>query len=313
MVNFRVIFSKLYSKVYFHKAFNVKGLRQTTVIGLGLLGGSIAMAVLRSFARVKVVGYTHRPSTRAKARELAVATEVVDCLKSSVSDADIVILATPIFTFENIFSEIADALPGGCIVTDVGSTKVLPHRWAAKKLPKSVHYVGSHPIAGSEQRGVEFARDDLFDQAMCILTATEKTNHQAVQILKRFWSKLGCLVKTMTPAEHDRIFANVSHLPHIIAAALINANSSEDLKFAGKGFIDTSRIASGPANIWADVLLTNTNNAVRGIDKVIVELTKLKKAIKNENKNEIERLLETARNKRATMIKYKVRKKELIL
>ena len=312
MVSFTVIFSKLYFGVYFHKAFIVKGLRQTTVIGLGLLGGSIARAVLRSFARVKVVGYTHRPSTRAKARELAVATEVVDCLKSSVSDADLVILATPIFTFENIFSEIADALPGGCIVTDVGSTKVLPHRWAAKKLPKRVHYVGSHPIAGSEQRGVEFARDDLFDQAMCILTATEKTNHQAVQILKRFWSKLGCVVKSMTPAEHDRIFANVSHLPHIIAAALINANSSEDLKFAGKGFIDTSRIASGPANIWADVLLTNTNNAVRGIDKVIVELTKLKKAIKNEDKNEIERLLETARKKRASLIEYKIKKKEII-
>jgi len=271
------------------------------------------LAVLRCFARAKVVGYTHRPSTRAKARQLAVASEVLDDMSQSVSDADLVILATPIYTFEKIFGEIASAMPSGCIVTDVGSTKVLPHRWAAKKLPKKVHYVGSHPIAGSEQRGIEFARDDLFDQAMCILTATEKTNHQAVQILKRFWSKLGCVVKSMTPAEHDRIFANVSHLPHIIAAALINANSSEDLKFAGKGFIDTSRIASGPANIWADVLLTNTNNAVRGIDKVIVELTKLKKAIKNEDKNEIERLLETARNKRATMIKYKVRKKELIL
>jgi len=290
----------------------MKDLRQTTVIGLGLLGGSISLAVLRSFTRVKVIGYTHRPSTRTKARGLAAATEIVDCLKSSVSEADLVILATPIVTFEKIFSEIADALPNGCIVTDVGSTKVLPHRWAAKKLPKSVHYVGSHPIAGSEQRGIEFARDDLFDGAMCILTTTKKTNRQAVQALKKFWSKLGCSVKSMTPAEHDRIFANVSHLPHITAAALINANNNEELKFAGKGFIDTSRIASGPANIWADVLLTNANNTTKGIDKIIAELVKLKKAIKKENKREIEKLLAKAKTKRAAMIKYKIKKKEII-
>ncbi|MHC4488127.1 MAG: prephenate dehydrogenase [Planctomycetota bacterium] len=290
----------------------MKDLRQITVVGLGLLGGSISLAVLRSFARVKTVGYTHRPATRAKARQLAVATEIADRLKPSVSKADLVILATPISTFEKIFSEIADALPSGCIVTDVGSTKVLPHRWAAKKLPKRVHYVGSHPIAGSEQRGVEFSRDDLLDQTTCILTTTKKTNRQAVQTLKKFWSKLGCSVKLMTPAEHDRIFANVSHLPHITAAALINANSSEELKFAGKGFIDTSRIASGPANIWADVLLTNANNTTRGIDKIIAELTKLKKTIKNQNKKQIENLLKAARDKRSAMINYKIKKKELI-
>jgi prephenate dehydrogenase len=290
----------------------MKDLKQTTVVGLGLLGGSISLAVLRSFARVKVVGYTHRPSTREKARNLAVASEVVDDICRSVSEADLVILATPLCTFENIFFEIAESLPDGCIVTDVGSTKVLPHRWAAKKLPKRVHYVGSHPIAGSEQRGVEFARDDLFDQAMCILTTTDKTNRRALQVLKKFWSELGCFVKIMAPVEHDRVFANVSHLPHVMAAALINANSGEDLKYAGKGFMDTSRVASGPANIWADVLLTNTKNTSRGIDKVIAELTKLKKAIRDENKSEIEKLLEKARNKRAVLIDYKLKKKEII-
>jgi prephenate dehydrogenase len=116
----------------------------------------------------------------------------------------------------------------------------------------------------------------------------------------------------MKPAEHDRVFANVSHLPHLMAAALINANSSKDLKFAGKGFMDTSRVASGPANIWADVLLTNASNATRGIDKVITELTKLQKAIKSENKREIEKLLEKARDKRAELIDYKIEKKEMI-
>jgi prephenate dehydrogenase len=290
----------------------MNNLRQVAVLGLGLIGGSISLAILRSFTQVKVVGYTHRPSTRDKAGRLAVASEVLDDMCKCVCGADLVILATPLSTFENIFTEIADALQSGCIVTDVGSTKTLPHRWADKRLPGGVHYVGSHPIAGSEQRGVEYARDDLFDRAMCILTATDKTNRRTLQILKRFWSQLGCFVKTMTPAEHDRIFANVSHLPHMLAAALINANDCEDLKFAGKGFMDTSRVASGPANVWADVLLTNAKNTIRGIDEVIAELNKLKEAIKGKNKVKIEKLLETASGKRETLIKYKIRKKELL-
>jgi prephenate dehydrogenase len=290
----------------------MKDLRQITVVGLGLLGGSITLRILRSLPGVKTVGYTHRPSTRVKARQLAVATEIVNDMHESVSGADLVILATPIYTFEKIFSQIADALPSGCIVTDVGSTKVLPHRWAAKKLPKTVHYVGSHPIAGSEQRGLEFARDDLFDHTICVLTTTKTTNHWAVQTLKRFWSDIGCSVRLMTPAGHDGTFAKISHLPHITAAALINSNSREELKFAGKGFIDTSRIASSPANIWADVLLTNAGNTTKGIDKIITELLKIKKAIKSRNKKQIENLLEMARKKRCAMINYKIKNKELI-
>ncbi|UCE98859.1 MAG: prephenate dehydrogenase/arogenate dehydrogenase family protein [Planctomycetota bacterium] len=289
----------------------MRELRQISVIGLGLLGGSIGLSVLRTFAGVKTVGYSHRAVTRRKAKRLAVVNEVVEDIKTSISDADLVILATPICTFEEIFSAISKVLPKGCIVTDVGSTKVLPHRWAAKRLPKRVHYVGSHPIAGSEQRGVEFARDDLFDQALCILTTTSKTNKRAVGTLKRFWSALGCYVKLMTPAEHDRVFASVSHLPHIAAAALINVNDVESLKFAGRGFMDTSRIASGPANIWADVLVTNVDNTVKGIDKLTAELRKLKKAIKSGDKKHIEKLLRQARDKRAKLINYKVRKKEL--
>jgi len=279
---------------------------------MGLLGGSIARAVLRSFPGTKVVGFTHRPGTRRRARALGVATEVVGDIKQGVCEADLVILATPIRTFEEYFGEIADALPAGCIVTDVGSTKVLPHRWAARRLPSTVRYVGSHPIAGSEQRGVEFSRDDLFEDAMCILTATDKTNRRAVQTLKRFWSELGCFVKLMEPAEHDRIFANVSHLPHVVAAALTNASSSEELKFAGKGFMDTSRIASGPVNIWADVLLSNPDNVAKGIDRTITELSKLKRAVEGRDKEQVESLLKSARDKRSKLMKYKMKRKELI-
>lgn len=289
----------------------MKQLKQITIAGLGLLGGSTALSVLRSFPGAKVVGWTHRASTRRKARELAVATEVVDDLKQSVSEADLVILATPISTFEEIFTEIADVLPAGCIVTDVGSTKVLPQRWAAKRLSSTVHYVGSHPIAGSEQRGVEFSRDDLFEDAMCVLATTEKSDRSAVQTLKEFWTQLGCFVKLMNPVEHDRILANVSHLPHIIAAALINANTSEDLKLAGKGFMDTSRIASGPVNIWSDIVLANPAHIAKGIDRTISELSKIKKAIKAGDKEQVEKLLTGARDKRGKLISYRMKRKEL--
>jgi prephenate dehydrogenase len=290
----------------------MKDIRQLTVIGLGLLGGSISLASLRSFPRIKVTGYTHRSSTRTKARRLLVSTNIEDCLKQSVSGTDLVVLATPIFVIKKIFREIADFLPGDCIVTDVGSTKMLPHRWAARYLPKKIHYIGSHPIAGSEQRGIDYARDDLFEGSVCILTTTKNTDRNALKTLQSFWSKLGCSIKSMTPTEHDRIFANVSHVPHITAAALINANDNEDLKFAGKGFIDSSRIASGPANIWSDVLLTNVKNSTKGIDKIITELNKIKKAIQKENKQQIVQLLEKARIKRAKLINYKYKKKELI-
>jgi len=278
---------------------------------MGLLGGSITLAVLRSLPGVKTTGFSHRPSTRKKARKLEVADTIVDSLTESVCTADLVILATPICTFEKVFTQIADALPTGCIVTDVGSTKFLPHRWAARSLPKSVRYAGSHPIAGSEQRGVEFARDDLFDGADCILTTTKNTSISAVRSLRRFWSSLGCLVKVMSPAEHDRIFAKVSHLPHITAAALVNAINAEELKLAGKGFMDSSRVASGPVNIWTDILLTNVVNSVKGIDKVTAELSKLKKAIKSSNRRQLEKLLQNARDKRTALVNYKIKTKEI--
>jgi prephenate dehydrogenase len=290
----------------------VRNLRKVTVIGLGLLGGSICLAIKRAISGVKTAGFAHRAVTRAKARRLNVADEVFDDMRQSVAQADIVILATPISRFEKIFAEIADVLPAGCIVTDVGSTKLMPLRWAGKLLPRNVHYVGSHPLAGSEQRGVEFCRDDLFDSALCILTSVKTTHRPSIRVLKEFWRALGCFIKVMPPAEHDRILANVSHLPHVTAAALVNASNAEELKFAGKGFMDSSRIASGPANIWADVLLTNAKNISRGIDRLTQELTKLKKAVSAGNRKKIERSLESARTKRSELMKYKMSRKELI-
>ena len=287
-------------------------LRQISVVGMGLLGASISLAVSRLSGGSRTTGYSHRASTRQKARELGVADEIFDDVCESVSEADLVILATPVQTFESIFHKIAGNLKEGCIVTDVGSTKVMPHRWAQRHLGKNIHYVGSHPIAGSEKRGVEFARDDLFVGSRCILTKKKNTNSKALSILRRFWVELGCSVSVMDPAMHDRILGRVSHLPHIAAAALLNASDIKELKYCGKGFIDTSRVASGPANIWTDIFITNADNTTRAIDKMVSELLKLRKAIKTNNQAQIQRLLKKARQRRKTMITHKIRNRELL-
>jgi prephenate dehydrogenase len=290
----------------------VKKLRQVSIVGLGLLGGSIALAVRQHIPGLAVVGYSHRAGTRRKAQALGAATEVIDDLATAAASADLVILATPIFTFDGYFRELARFIRPDCIVTDVGSTKLLPHLWAENRLVAGGRYVGSHPVAGSEQRGVEFARDDLFDQARCILTVTPATDAGAVRTLRKFWSSLGCSVQTMSPAEHDRVFAYVSHLPHVLAAGLVNASNDGDMKFAGKGFLDSTRIASGPPGVWTDVLLANRENIAHGIDRAIAQLSRLQAAIRRGDRRRIEQLLESARRKRATLVKYKIRKKELL-
>ncbi len=290
----------------------MKSLRQVAIIGLGLLGGSISLAVRQRMPGVAVVGYSHRAATRRKAKALGIASQIADDLAAATATADLVILATPIFTFEEYFANLSRLVPPGCIVTDVGSTKVLPHLWADRKLGPSARYVGSHPIAGSEQRGVEFARDDLFDQARCILTTTPTTDRGATRLLKTFWSALGCFIRTMNPVEHDRVFANISHLPHVMAASLVNASDDDDMKFAGKGFLDSTRISSGPASIWTDVVLANRENIAAGIDRAIVELSKLRTAIQEGRREQITELLENARRKRAALVKYKIKQKELL-
>ncbi len=290
----------------------MKDLRLVSVIGLGLLGGSISLAVQHRLSKISVVGYSHRRLTRQKARDLAIATRVVDDLPMAIADADLVILATPIFTFEDYLVKISKLARPGCIITDVGSAKVLPHRWAQQSLSDRIHYVGSHPVAGSEQSGVEFARDDLFVNARCVLTTEAPVNRRAVKTLRDFWSALGCFVETMGPAEHDRVFANISHLPHLMAAGLVNASEPADMKLAGKGFLDSTRIASGPATVWTDTLLANAENLTAGIDRVVAELSELRKAIQTRDRKKIETLLEGARRKRASLVKYKIRKKELL-
>ena len=162
----------------------MKKLEQISIIGTGLLGASVTLAAGQLLPAITTVAYSHRPATRRKAHRLGIADIIVDNIAKCVETADIVVLATPVSAFEQIFRDIAQILPDGCIVTDVGSTKVLAHRWAKKFLATNVSYIGSHPIAGSEKRGVEFARDDLFFGARCILTKTAGSNPNSLRTLR---------------------------------------------------------------------------------------------------------------------------------
>jgi prephenate dehydrogenase len=285
-------------------------LRKISVIGMGLLGSSVTLSAKRELTQSRIVGYSHRDSTRQKARQYEVAHEIADSLEEAVTAADMVILATPIQTFEDYFKQISAYLKDGCIVTDVGSTKTLPHQWAAH-LPKGVYYVGSHPIAGSEKRGVEYARDDLLVNARCILTKVRGTHAAAIEVLEDFWSKLGCNTEIMSPANHDRIFGMVSHLPHMTAAALVNSVSQQNLKFAGRGFNDTTRVASGPSNVWTDILMTNSETCVEAIGKLVTQLQTLQAAIAAEDAQEVNKILDQAGQKRAKLIQHKIDQKEL--
>lgn len=289
----------------------INELDTVAIVGLGLLGGSVGMAINRTFTHIRRVGYSHRPSTRRKAMEVGVVDEVYAKLADTVREAQLVILASPIGTFPQLMEEMAGALNNDCIVTDVGSTKVLPSRWARQALPRRVEFLGSHPMAGSEQRGVEFARADLFEAAHCIITPTAANKNATVTLLTQFWESLGMRVCRMTPARHDRVLASISHLPHALAAALVNSCDPAQTLLCGKGFLDTTRIASGPTNVWGDILMSNAANTGAAVGRLIRELTRIQKALQAGDEKKVTAILDSARQKRDKLVQKKLQRREL--
>ena len=288
-----------------------KDLDSVAILGLGLLGGSLGLAVNRLFANAVRFGYSHRAVTRRKAMQAGAIDVECETAAEAVAKAKLVVLASPIGIFEDLMAQIAEALPDGAVVTDVGSTKVLPVRWARRHLPSRVEFIGSHPMAGSEQRGVEFARADLFDDAHCILTPTAKNQHETVQFLEDFWLKLGMRVCRMNPAKHDKVLARISHLPDVLAAALIGCSDADEMLLCGKGFLDTTRIASGPPGVWRDILTTNAANVNVAIERTIKELRRAQAALQSEDDKAIMAWLAKSQSKRNDLVEKKLLRKEL--
>lgn len=231
-----------------------------SILGVGLLGGSLGLAARTVFPDCQIVGYGHRKTTLDRARELGAIDIGYDNPSDAVRDADLVILCTPVGRLASLLHEVANSLRPGALITDVGSTKRQVVTSARSALPDSVHFVGSHPIAGSEKRGVEHARADLFQNALCILTPAPDTHPQALANVEQFWRNIGMRTRQVSPEAHDRMLAFVSHLPHALMAALVSAQPDDALDIAGRGFLDATRIASGDGALWRDILLENADN-----------------------------------------------------
>ena len=248
-----------------------KNLKKIGILGPGLLGGSVGLAIPGHINGLERLGWSRRTRTVKRALELGAIDRIVDTPPELAAQCDMVIVASPVCAFQTLFAQIAQTLQAGTIVTDLGSTKGQVCRWARKLLPKGVRFVGSHPMAGGEQQGIDYARADLFEGACCILTPTAGTDPTALATVREFWQKLGMRVTEMSPAAHDRALAGISHLPHVLASALVNASNTDAMRLCGKGFLDTTRIASGPADVWRDILCTNRDQTHKAIERLITE------------------------------------------
>jgi prephenate dehydrogenase len=282
----------------------MKKFNKITIIGVGLIGGSIGLAIKKHKAAGQVVGVFRRSSTLRKAlRHKAVDKAVMD-IAEGVKGADLIIIGSPVHSIPALAWEAARSAKPGAIITDVGSTK----SWIVARLEKllkgsSATFVGSHPMAGSEKTGVEFARGDLLEGSPCIVTRTVKTDRRALTKVAGFWKALGAKVDVMDPGEHDRAVSLVSHLPHIVAFSLAGAVPEKALRYAAEGFKDTTRVASSDPVLWSDIFLTNKAEVVKAARLFKKYYNGLVAAIVKGDRGRTVKALASARRKRDAFLR----------
>jgi prephenate dehydrogenase len=282
-------------------------LHRLSIIGVGLLGGSIGMAVKSVITDCEIIGYGHREDTLKRAIQVGAIDRGTGDFRSAVEGSDLVILCTPVGLLAEMLRGISGFVKAGAIVTDVGSTKASVVGAAVEILPDGVPFVGSHPMAGSEKRGVEFARADLYRNALCIVTPSDRTPASAVNEVEGFWRLLGMHTCRMSPADHDRALAEASHLPHALAAALVTMQSAEAMALAGKGFLDTTRIAGGDGGLWRDIFIDNAGNMRASIAKLRDQLDAIEKLMEPGKGEELRKWLDAAAAKRQALLQEKLR------
>lgn len=276
--------------------------RHVTIVGVGLLGGSAALAIKADDPGVRIAGVGRRQSSLDKALEIgAIDTAHLDSA-DAVAETDLVILATPVGAFAPHMRSIAPVLRRGAIVTDVGSTKVGVVRTAERILGRGGPFVGSHPMAGSEQKGVAFSRADLFQGATCVVTPTSRTPRDLTRRVERFWRTLGMRTVRMSPSAHDRAVARVSHLPHVLASLLMMLPDEADLDVSATGFRDATRLASGDPEMWRDILTTNRKAILAAMDLLGARMAELRRLLESGKPAEIEKLLASAKKRRDSTI-----------
>jgi len=278
--------------------------RKITIIGVGLLGGSIGLAARRRRLAREIAGFVRRPASLKDCEKTGVVDYATTDLLAAVSNADLVILCTPLSQMRPRVLEMLPALKRGAIVTDVGSVKTSVVRELESLVAKAgAHFVGSHPMAGAEKTGVLAARADLFENAVCVVTPAKKSNVAAVRKVEAFWKSLGARTLRLGPEQHDALVSRSSHLPHIVAAALVsyilNPNHPKPQSaLCANGFRDTTRIASGSPEMWRDIALANRKNLSQSVDAFITELHTFQLALKKADTKAISKFLETAKARR---------------
>ena len=274
--------------------------KRVAILGPGLIGGSLAMALRRSASYWRVSVWARREEAAQEAALLLPGCRVSSDIAATVADCDLAVLCMSPHAIEAFGPDLKKILPPGAALTDAGSVK--------QKIVRSLEaffggrFIGAHPMAGSEQSGIRAAREDLYDGAVCILTPTASSETEAYELVARMWAAAGCDLREMPPSTHDRVIARVSHLPHAAAAALVLAAVSADpraAEFSGGGYRDSTRIACGPEGLWAEILLDNRDEVVAGIHDMQTALGLLKSALAEGDRPALESFLSQARMLRA--------------
>ena len=279
---------------------------KVALVGVGLLGGSLGLAIKDRRLALRVAGYVRRAESIAQCEKAGAVDKADTDLWRAVEKADLVILCTPIAQMVALTTKMLPALQRDCIVTDVGSVKASV---VAELEPLvagvGAHFIGSHPMAGAERMGVAAARSDLFDGAICALTPTTGSNPHAVAKLEQFWRAVGALPFRLPSDLHDDLVSRSSHLPHVVAAELANyvlspVHPKEQRMLCANGFRDTTRIASGSPEMWRDISLANRKNLARVLGVFIEDLQEFQLALENQDVKAIEEFFNQAKERRDT-------------
>jgi prephenate dehydrogenase len=279
-----------------------------TIIGLGLIGGSIGLALRQGKKSTwEIVGYSRRKQTVASALGLGAIERGESNLKDAVRRAELVIIATPILTVKEILSRIALHLPSGCIVTDTGSTKVQIMKWAEEMLPPTVNFIGGHPMAGRETYGIQAAKAELFRGCTYCLTPSEKASPESIDTVVGMVKKLEAIPFFIDPQEHDNLVAGVSHLPMLLSATLVslttkNPSWARMSNLAASGYHDLTRLASGNPEVNSQICLSNQEAIIDWIDEFSRELERYRQLVAKGDKR-LEQALTEANKAREEWLK----------
>jgi cyclohexadieny/prephenate dehydrogenase len=285
---------------------------RVAVIGIGLIGSSLARALRRDNPGTSIIACARRAETLAAVRRLELADETTDDPAGAAAGADLVVIATPLSAYAEIGQRIAPALRPGAILTDVGSVKEAVIRDLQPHLPPSVHFVPGHPVAGTEHSGPEAGFAELFQGRWCILTPLPETAPEAVAAVARMWESAGMRVVTMSPDHHDKVLAVTSHLPHLIAYTIVGTATdledslkSEVIEFSASGFRDFTRIAASDPVMWRDIFLNNREAVLEILQRFNEDLTALQRAIRWGEGDKLQELFTRTRAIRRSIIEAK--------